>query len=333
MRKVFLFPVIDEMKGTPNPYIFNFQQALSKKCFITNTQAPNRGVLNLFLYFFQTDIYIFNWVEYISEKKFGKLQVFLFTFFIYMSILFKKKIIWILHNKTSHHRGTNLWSEYMFGLLMRYSDNIITHSSTGLDFVKDKYPHSADKVSVINHPVKEIYFLQPSTRKPFDFLIWGSIFPYKGIDRFLSYLKENAKYLNYKVLILGKCFNEEYKKKLESLMPVNVQYHDKIFSLEEIATYSTKAKFTLFTYKSDSVISSGSLIDTIRMGNIIIGPNYAAFKDLKNYSFIKTYDSFDEVFSICDEYDPDMTQILEDKVKFCKENDWDGFIEKLGMAF
>jgi hypothetical protein len=52
--------------------------------------------------------------------------------------------------------------------------------------------------------------------------------------------------------------------------------------------------------------------------------------DLKGYSFIRTYKSFDEIFTICEEYTPDPLTLQQDRVKFCKENGWGNFVDKLG---
>src|SRR5690606_19318876 len=99
--------------------------------------------------------------------------------------------------------------------------------------------------------------------------------------------------------------------------------------LEMIAKLSNQSRFTLFTYKSDTVISSGSLIDAIRMGSIIIGPNHAAFKDLSSYSFLKTYNSFEEISAIYDTYVPSHELEQNERAYFCEVNSWDIFIKKL----
>lgn len=329
MTKVFLYPKPDKLYGTPNPYINNFQDAASKKFTLVNENAPNRGVLNLFLFFFKTEIFIFNWVEYLPEKKFGKIQSLGLFILIYLAKIFNKKIIWVLHNKSSHHQRKNKWTNALFNLMTTSSHRIITHSHAGLEFIKLYDPNSAGKVIVITHPIMAMFNMKPKTQKVYDFIIWGTIFPYKGIDVFLTFLKNSPNSSHYKVLVVGKCFDQEYKAKLMGLMTPNIVFYDELFDLEKIAQFSEQSKFTLFTYKSDTVISSGSLIDSIRMNSVIIGPNYAAFKDLSSYSFIKTYESFEEIFDIHNQYIPDYQQEQKERIAFCEENSWDNFINKL----
>lgn len=106
---------------------------------------------------------------------------------------------------------------------------------------------------------------------------------------FLDYLRETPELKNTKVLIVGKCSDTKYKSKILSILPENAEFKDELLSLEEIAAYSVQAKFTLFTYKSQTVISSGSLIDSIRMGAIILGPDHGAFRDMKDLAFMHTF--------------------------------------------
>jgi hypothetical protein len=113
----------------------------------------------------------------------------------------------------------------------------------------------------------------------------------------------------------------------------NITFEDELYELEKIAEFSAMSKFTLFTYNSRTVISSGALIDSIRMGAVIIGPNHGAFKDLSHYSFIKTYNSFDEIFRIYEEGPPDKIQEDKERKEFFEENNWDVFVQKLQKIF
>ncbi|MEX2592073.1 MAG: hypothetical protein WD426_04810 [Anditalea sp.] len=224
-------------------------------------------------------------------------------------------------------------TSFMFRVLMKRSHKIITHSYSGLEFVKSNYSAYSSKVEVIPHPVGGFFPQKPGKEKPYDFLIWGTIFPYKGIDKFLKYVKEQPLARDYRILLVGKCFNLEYKKHLESLLSDNITFEDKLYDLEKIAEFSAMSKFTLFTYNSKTVISSGALIDSIRMGTVIIGPNHGAFKDLSHYSFIKTYNSFVDIFEIYEEDPPDETQEDKERKEFFEENNWEVFIQKLEKIF
>ncbi|WP_339923348.1 hypothetical protein [uncultured Cyclobacterium sp.] len=329
MAAIFLYPKIDKVIGSPNPYIFNFQEALSKKHQVVNAKAPNRGILSFFTHFFKAEVFILNWAETIPEKKFGGFQKSLFSVFLGMAKLFSKKIVWVLHNKGSHHKGENEVTRDMFNKLMRHSDYIITHSNAGKDFVALTYPNFLAKIHVIPHPFTEKLRDYSIGEKKYDFLIWGSIFPYKGIDSFLSYLQSTPELREAKVLIIGRCTDQEYKSKILSILPESADYKDELLSLEEIAVYSDQSRFTLFTYKSQTVISSGSLVDSIRMGAVVLGPDHGAFKDMENLAFMHTYKDFNEIPKIISEFDPADAQIEADRNTFMKQNTWYNFVEKI----
>ncbi|MDN3686621.1 glycosyltransferase family 4 protein [Cyclobacterium jeungdonense] len=329
MAAIFLYPKIDKMKGSPNPYMLHFQEALLKNHQVVNSTHPNRGILNFFLFFFNADVFILNWPETIPEKKLGGLQTLLFRFFLWLRRKFKKKIIWVLHNKGSHHKGENPTTRKMFNRMMVHSDYIITHSQAGADFVQSEYPSFRKKVHVFPHPVTERLGVYRAGEKEYDFLIWGSIFPYKGIDRFLKFVRRSEELKSSKVLLVGRCKNQDYKQEILSILPDNAVFKDELLSLEEIASYVAKSRFTLFTYNSKTVLSSGSLVDSIRMGAVIIGPDHGAFRDLKKWSFLHTYREFDELPGIIAGYSSDEEKIESDRKDFMEQNTWGNFVRQI----
>jgi len=62
----------------------------------------------------------------------------------------------------------------------------------------------------------------------------------------------------------------------------------------------------------------------------IIGPDIAAFKDLKHEGIINTYNNFDELIEIIDR-EINIKQTNRDKIrKFIENNTWLKFGERLG---
>lgn len=333
MVSVFLYPLHQSFKGSPNPYMHHFKDALAKRATIVNANSIHRGVINLFLYFYRTDVFILNWIEFLAEKKFGKIQAQLFVLFCKCAKRFDKKIIWILHNRGSHHGGLKNKTDKMFAVLMNNADHIITHSHSGLEFVKENYSFAIDKVKVIIHPVEAPFQDSGPLDKSYDLLIWGSVHPYKGIDVFLDFVNKSTKYNKYRILIIGKCFDKSYKNKISKQTSNNIIFHDKIYPLEEISGFASKSKYVLFTYKSETIISSGVLMDTLRMNTQIIGPDYAAFRDLNMLTCITTYSSFEMISSIIDNYDASKNWNFSQREKFHEENNWDIFAKKISLNF
>nr|MBI1231311.1 glycosyltransferase [Cytophagales bacterium] len=329
MANVFLFPLNQSSKGSPNPYMTNFKNALKRKVTIVNEKAVHRGVLTLFFYLFRSDFFILNWIEFLSEKRFGIIQYRLFVVFCWISKILQKKIVWVLHNKGSHHGGSSSKTAYMFDILMNRADHIITHSYSGKEFVEKNYPAAVHKVEVIIHPVEPPFEDDFSKQKTYDMLIWGSLHPYKGVDRFLEFIRSSSEFDRFKMLIVGKCFNESYKEKIEAYLSDNITYRDEMLTIEDIAALAARTRFVLFTYKSETILSSGALMDTMRMDTQVLGPDYAAFKDLSSLSCITTYRTFEELPSIIKAYDETKTWNQEMRERFYKENNWNSFADKL----
>ncbi|WP_143156003.1 glycosyltransferase family protein [Cyclobacterium lianum] len=219
----------------------------------------------------------------------------------------------------------------MFDALMWHADYILTHANAGREFVRTVYPEHISKVHVVPHPVSGLLgFGNDQTReKSYDLLIWGSVFRYKGIDKFLKFCNSSPEMKNVRILILGRCKDQDYKRDIMSILPDSAEFKDELLSLEDIAAYTMQSRFTLFTYDSKTVISSGSLIDAIRMGAVVIGPDHGAFSDLKGYAFMHTFRDFDDIGQIMKDFKENDQMLESDRSRFMRENTWEKFVEKL----
>ena len=329
MANIYFYPKGDpKLDESSNPYTLNFEKSLSKNHTIVNKSINKKGVFDLFRYLLKSDIFLFNWIENIPYRRYGKFQVPIFLFIILIIKILKKKIIWILHNKGIHDIKNNNWINFMFFLMMRHSNLIITHSLEGIDFTKKKYPKFSSKVKFLMHPVTEVIPVNPELPQKYDILIWGVIHPYKGIIQFLKSFADSNESSLVKILIVGKCNDKEYKKHLTKYLSENIVHLDDFYDIEEIARFANQSRYILFTQKSDSVLSSGALMDSIRMGSNVIAPNFGAFKDLSSYGFMQTYDTYDGIIKILRNKEIGVKSNSQEIQNFCYENSWDYFIKK-----
>ena len=295
MLNVYFHPKFDfKITASPNPYIFNLENSLAQKYNIINKNYNKKGVLDFFNYLFKADIYLFNWIENLSERRYGGIQVIFFCLFLIAAKCLRKKIVWILHNKYSHNISRSKWVDIMYYIMLKHSDLILTHSKSGINFVKERNPLYSKKVKYFMHPINPIFPTLSHSDCICDFLIWGTIQPYKGIVDFLKYLKDTGKIHFFKILIIGRCLDYQYKKEVDKYL-----------------------------------LSSGSLMDSIGMGSAIIGPNIGAFKDLSSYHFINTYSTYDKIIDIYNTYNSNKDSRLKEIDNFCHENSWELFSEKL----
>lgn len=330
MKRIYMYPKNDyETLESPNPYVLNVEKSLSEKHRIINEKPNTSGVFEFFTYLFKSDVYFFNWIEDVSVKRYGKIQAILFPVFLVVARVFQRKIIWVLHNLYSHEKRNRSWTRFGFKLMIRHSDLIITHSKEGVEFVRKNFPRQQSKVKYIIHPVDELLISDIRVEKKYDILIWGTIHPYKGVIEFLDYVLESEELKKHKILISGICPHDNLKMKLISRLNERIEHRDGFFDIEEIAEMTNQSRYTLFTYNSSSILSSGSLMDSIRMGAMIIGPDKGAFRDLKANCFIKSYKNYEELKHIIEEITDKEEERLSEIKKFCLENSWIRFGKKL----
>jgi glycosyltransferase involved in cell wall biosynthesis len=222
------------------------------------------------------------------------------------------------------HEGEKAVSRVVKRLMYKYANLIIAHSEEAKEYARRL---SNKKVVFMHHPVE--YHFSPSTSnasKEYDILIWGSIEPYKGVLEFLEYA--SAHEVTSKILVVGSCKNANYLERIEvaiSKAP-SIVFDNKRISFEEVGLLIRKSQFVVFPYISKSVSSSGALMDTLRLGGNVIGPNKGAFKDLSKDGICFVFDSFNEVFEIV----RSRSKIESSKIdQFLKCNDWPIFVDKL----
>lgn len=327
MDRLFFYPKVDFTKvESPNPYIVNMEAALSAHFTIVNKKENRAGVLEFFENLHKTDVYLFNWVENFPIYRFGKFQVLFFILFTWITKLTNKKLIWVLHNKYSHSTEKNYWTDLMYKIMIKSSDLIITHSTEGIEFVKQNYKGMEAKVHYFPHPSLPSIDSEIVLNKEYDLLIWGALHPYKGVVGFLEFINVNvSENQKLKILIVGKCFDKDYLIRLKNCLNDRITHIDEFRTLEDISSFAQKSKFVFFPYNSPSLLSSGTLMDSLRMNTKILGPNVGSFKDLSYLSIVENYNDFEDIFQIIASYKAVQKEELAQLRMFFKENSWKKF--------
>jgi glycosyltransferase involved in cell wall biosynthesis len=276
------------------------------------------------------DIIYLNWIEDISERRFGYVQnIFLFIF-IPIFKLFNKKIIWIMHNKISHSKKNRFLKIINFYFLVNYADIVITHSKEGIRFAKS-FMKIERTIHFKHHPLDLLSTNFLTKEKKYDLLIWGTITPYKGIVEFLEGCEKSI-LPYYRICIAGKINNETLQLKIRSYESKNITILDQFISNDTLDMLLVQSKIVLFTYSGYSTLSSGALMHSLERECKIIGPNVGAFLDLEEENIIKTYKNFDELPILIERIlkeDENNKNVINE---FFHENTWEKygkFISKL----
>ena len=319
--KVYIYPTYTPSRDkSGNRYIQFFHEAFNKDC---NWSVVNRfwkiGISSL-LFNFDADIFIIQWVDLIPFKRLGKIQFVLFLFVIKLLQLFKKKrIVWVLHNKHAHNRKSKL-VDFGMDFIAKHANCVVTHSGEGVTFFDERYPQYKGKCHYLPHPVytTEIY---DSERTQWDYVVWGNISRRKRVAEFLKYAKNSCFFNGKKILVCGNCSDKTYDQEIREIIWNDVTYMGRFVDDDELRDLIKKSGCILFTYNTDSLLSSGALIYSLNFCKPIIGPNSGNFKDLKG--LVSCYDSFRDIpnLSISD----NRSLIID----YIKNNTWDLFPNKI----
>ncbi|MGD2033589.1 MAG: glycosyltransferase, partial [Bacteroidales bacterium] len=286
------------------------------------------GIFDLYKYLTKIDYLFLNWIEDLPDKKAGWIQSLFFISIMPLLKAMKIKIIWTMHNKQSHYSSNRFLKAYLFRFVLRHSDSIITHSNEGVRYFSGFKIGKPEKIRYFPHPLEKKY-AKIKKEKPVDILIWGSLIPYKGIDKFLKYLYDNGLENKYKIVLAGKVNPEEYLSTIQSYCNDNIRLDNRYIPEKELKALISGSKVILFTYEKDSVLSSGALMDSLSYGGFVIGPSTGAFRDLQEEGLIKTYSHYDEIIQILN--DNKFAQVKKtDKLEsFIRTNSWPEFSSKV----
>lgn len=332
MKKAYIYPVSarDKNLGLYNPYLDDFIESGNEYFEFVNKDHPsNSGIFNIGKYLFSIDYVFLNWIEKVPELKGGYLQSYFILFLLRFSKMLGFKVIWTMHNKLAHSNEHQRMKTKIFKSLLKHSYKIITHSSEGIAFGEALVPGSKDKIFYLPHPVKDRRLLNIENKEN-DILIWGTIAPYKGVDKFLDYLFKQGFEGKYSIKIIGKITDPTYAKKLDQYKSPNIQIQSAFIEDDELRQLIANSRVVLFTYSTSSILSSGVLMDSLGYGARILSPKVGAFADLAKEGVVENYNGFEELFGILDNMLSEAKKKEHPELEtFLKNNSWKSFSMEL----
>jgi beta-1,4-mannosyltransferase len=295
-NRIFVYPCMDEITATKNEYINDFCENLEKKNnVIVNKNTKGNHLFPLVFHINDAEIFIFHWLENTPTYKYGFFQYIYSIITLTILKLYKKKIVWFCHNKKVHglkNKIEEIQSNHLIRLLKKKANYIFTHSKEGL-YMLDEYKC---KSFFLMHPIKNRLHKYKYI-KEYDLIIWGTISEYKGILEFLKYIKSNHKMQDLKIKIIGNCLDENLCDKIKKTISKNINFENRPVSFEELIILRSKVKFVLITHRTETILGSATLMDSLSIGFSVIAPDIAVFKELKVDDRINvlTYLKFDDI--------------------------------------
>jgi len=319
---VYVYPNISrDAMGSKNPYIEHLKDSLNANGLATTRSHARNAFRDLIFKGWRSDMVIFNWIEDLPARKMGLLQTMVFLLYIPWLKIYGVSILWIKHNKISHSRERFALKKILCRILARAADHIIVHG-------RDADNPATDKMIVLPHPnnIEATDILKPDLPDEpiIDFLIWGSLFPYKGVLEFLQYVDQNPGFRDKRIHIVGKCSNDYWNELLPYVRDkANITLENKYVDQDDLNKLFRQSRFILFTYRKTSVISSGVLMDSLVACKKIIAPDCGAFADMsRQHPFVYLFNDFSEIIDLYHKnyknYNLDYAQVNE----FVARNSW-----------
>ena len=319
--KVYIYPTYrGNGGGSGNTYIKLFHDAfLNHKGFRVCNRRPfgDHTYFNMFANI-DSQIFFFNWIESQLTTHKGVFRFSIFFVFLIIIKVLGKDVVWILHNKHPHE-GETMMTRVSMKLLAKVSTFVITHSTEGIRYYR-LLDSRGTKCYYIPHPV---YTVKTYLSKDFlyDYIIWGEIMERKKVLEFLRYAKNDSFLSQKRILICGRCKDDEYAKKISKETNERISFINRFVEETDLIDKICHSKVILFTYDSSSVLASGALIYSLNFLKPIIGPKVGSFADLEG--IVNCYDTFEDISKLTINFS------IEAAKKYIEDNQWVKFPQKV----
>jgi hypothetical protein len=174
------------------------------------------------------------------------------------------------------------------------SDRVVVMSQRGVDFLKEIYNVSPDKIDLIPHGIPDIPFVDSNFNKDLFgvegktvLLTFGLLSPNKGVENVIkalpAILEKNP---NVVYIVLGathphilKSDGEAYRLSLQWLaqelgVEENIIFYNRFVELDELVNFISAADIYITPYLEPAQITSGTLAYTVGAGKAVISTPY-----------------------------------------------------------
>lgn len=271
-----------------NEYTLNMVDILKDRYYVTGDLAKLTDIGQIS----RTKAVFLNWVE--GERLDRKLKS---TLFFYQ--LLGVKLIWVFHNKYPHDAMQNDRMTNNMKWLADHSNIIVLHSKSSKRYIPD-IGRNGKKAIYIPHilyqshgSVKSVDDMRKRygiTDTDFIFTVFGSIRPYKNIEKGIEIFKK-LHLDKAKLLIAGRPFNNDYAKKILDMCmdDDNIILDLRYLPDAELDAVLSLSDVILIPYKDESSMNSGVMIQAFSKGKTVIIPDICMAKDLASYNFFYIY--------------------------------------------
>lgn len=240
-----------------------------------------------------------NWFENLDAENKYELVVTFAKRLVQWTILrlFRKKIIWTMHNRFPHQPEGKYFKKKILSNLIKRSSRIVIHSKSSKNFLLESYDISEEKIYYIPHPNyigdyqirQDLNPVKPASGK-LRLLFVGAVKPYKNVELLIDVLKE-VNDCTLHLTIAGKAKDEEYRQYIveyaRGLPSVDLKLN--FIPDSEIANLIREADLIVLPYDLKSSLNSGTAILSFSCARTVICPEIGTVSDLKHKDKMISY--------------------------------------------
>lgn len=241
-----------------------------------------------------------NWFDNIDGENNREVLVNFVKRLIQLSILklFRKKIIWTMHNRFPHQPGGRFFKKRLLSHLIKKSSHIIIHSKYSKSLLLESYNIDPNKIYYIPHPNYIGDYttnitpraIEGDKEKELRLLFVGAVKPYKNVELLIDVVNELKEYKIH-LTLAGKAKDNEYEQYI-------ADYAEKLSSVvlkldfipdQAIVGLIQQADLVVLPYDLKSSLNSGTVILAFSCARTVVCPVIGTIDDLPEKNKVITY--------------------------------------------
>lgn len=229
------------------------------------------------------DILVLNFYENIINGRFPVFRLFLAVFFLILSKLLTRKIVWVRHNFIPHEfdKKKSVMFEFFVRFIGLISCCTVTHRPT--ESIKADY--------IIPHPLYDhvITCDNQGENSEIRFLYFGQVRKYKGLVELLTNWPKVSS-----LLMLGYCSDSKLESDIRDIIKnrnLDVHWENGFVPKKDLDTTISLSQFVIIPHVDNSMVVTGALFHAMSLGaNLLIKDGEFGRWAEEEYPFIHIYD-------------------------------------------
>ncbi len=228
-----------------------------------------------------------NWFENLDESSKGSMWKSFFRKTVALAAIKAtgKKLVWTMHNRLSHEKGSGKLSNILVKLLLKNSDAVVIHCAATEAVLREIYPKFSGKILLIPHP----HFigtygpklgLPMKPQEPLKLLFLGAVKPYKNLELLIRTSREFGDAIQ--LTIAGKPASESYAEELRRIAFGTRQIDLRLGFVEdlEIPALIGESDLLILPYDMRSSLNSGTVLLAFSYARTVICPRIGTIDEL-----------------------------------------------------